>query len=43
MKNFTNQYYEYIRIDMIVNQDRLFSINVTYYMDPDTAKLSRLK
>ena len=24
-----NQYYKYIRIDMIVNQDKLFSIHVT--------------
>ena len=26
---YINQYYEYIRIDMIVNQDKLFSINFT--------------
>ena len=29
LKIQTNQYYEYIRIDMIVNQDKLFSIHVT--------------
>ena len=41
-----NQYYEYIRIDMIVNQDNFFfqiCYNFTYYMDPEKAILSRLK
>ena len=29
IRHYENQYYEYIRIDMIVNQDKLFSIYVT--------------
>ena len=43
LKSYIEQYYKYIRIDMIVNQDKLFFGHVTILFGPRNRKIKQIK